>query len=437
MDKTGYDGISTRFRAKQIKNQDLEGTVFRELFDSNADHVSEALAQAARIRAEAIESETGVGLPHIAGARTDNGRISADGRLLPGIEMKVGAAVIPMGIAGPVRVLGENADGEYYIPLATNEAALVAGVQRGIKAINLSGGIHTLVEYDGMSRAPLLEAPDIGEARRFCVQVEEDGSMIRELQTHIQDPFVRLESIDPYQLGTKVFLRLNCKTGDAMGMNGVTKAAADICRALLRRLPEWKLITISSNLCTDKKAAHINVLNGRGKSVHAEVTIPAKVLSAVFRAGVTARAVERVVFHKCYLGSALSGTLTGFNVNAANTIAALFAATGQDLAQVVTSSSCFVQADEIDGALHFMVSLPSLEVATTGGGTMYGTAQEALRLMHCDGRGDSIDDNYRVLRLAEIMAAAVAALDLNTACAQAAGYEMADSHVKLARGEEA
>jgi len=171
--------------------------------------------------------------------------------------------------------------------------------------------------------------------------------------------------------------------------------------------------------------------------VHAEVTIPAKVLSAVFRAGVTARAVERVVFHKCYLGSALSGTLTGFNVNAANTIAALFAATGQDLAQVVTSSSCFVQADEIDGALHFMVSLPSLEVATTGGGTMYGTAQEALRLMHCDGRGDSIDDNYRVLRLAEIMAAAVAALDLNTACAQAAGYEMADSHVKLARGEEA
>ena len=131
----------------------------------------------------------------------------------------------------------------------------------------------------------------------------------------------------------------------------------------------------------------------------------------------------------------MSGTVSGFNVNAANTIAAFFAATGQDLAQVVTSSSCFVQAEEVGGGLHFMVSLPSLEIASTGGGTMFGTAREALTLLGCAQRGKSLEDNESVMRLAEICAAAVTALDLNTACAQAAGYEMADSHVKFARGE--
>lgn len=434
-DAQKLETVARRFGEKGIKNQDLEATIFREVFAAEPGRVGDACREAARIRAEAIERARGVSLSRIKGCDLGGGRVTPDARVLPGIEMKVGAAMIPMGIAGPVKVLGRYANGDYHIPLATNEAALVAGLQRGIKAINLSGGIRTLVERDGMTRAPLLEAPDIAEARRLCAQVKTDRSLVERLQKEVQDPFVRLEYIEPHQLGTKVFLRLNCKTGDAMGMNGVTKAAADICRALLRDLPQWKLLTISGNLCTDKKAAHINVLNGRGKSVHAEVFVPDEVLASVFKKGATARAVERVVFHKCYLGSALSGTLTGFNVNAANTIAALFAATGQDLAQVVTSSSCFVQADAVEGGLHFMVSLPSLEVATTGGGTMFGTAAEALELMGCGGRGGSVDDSERVMRFAELTAAAVSALDLNTACAQAASYEMADSHVKLARGE--
>jgi len=247
---------------------------------------------------------------------------------------------------------------------------------------------------------------------------------------------VRLEEIAPYQLGTKVFLRLIFRTGDAMGMNGVTKASADIVRAMLEKLNGWTLITISSNLCSDKKAAHINVLNGRGKAAQAEVFIPEKVLKAVFKEGVTSRKVEKVVFHKCYLGSCYAGTISGFNVNAANALAAFFAATGQDLAQVISSSACFIQADAVDGGLHFMASMPSLEVATIGGGTMFGTSKEALRLIGCGGFGSSLDDNTNVKRLAEVAISAVAALDLNTACAQAAGYEMADSHVKLARGEK-
>ena len=143
-----------------------------------------------------------------------------------------------------------------------------------------------------------------------------------------------------------------------------------------------------------------------------------------------------MVFHKCYLGSTLSGTISGFNVNAANALAAFFAATGQDMAHVVSSSAAFVQADAVEGGLHFMVSMPSLEIATIGGGTNFGTAREALKLLGCGEIGTSPDDNENVKRLAEICCTAVAALDLNTACAQAAGYEMADSHVALARGEK-
>ena len=132
----------------------------------------------------------------------------------------------------------------------------------------------------------------------------------------------------------------------------------------------------------------------------------------------------------------MSGTISGFNVNAANSIAAFFAATGQDLAQVITSSSCFVQAEALPDGLHFMVSLPSLELAATGGGTMFATAREALELLDCGERGSNPDDNSSVMRLAEICATAVTALDLNSACAQAAGYEMAEAHVFLARGEK-
>jgi hydroxymethylglutaryl-CoA reductase (NADPH) len=428
--------IKSKYFAGEIKSQNLETVVFTEVYGSDAAKVADACDAAARIRCESIEEATGVSLEQIKNTRLDNATLVGGERLLTGIEGKIGAATIPFGVAGPIQINGQYVNEKVYIPLATNEAALVAGVQRGIKAINMSGGLKTLVHYDGMTRAPLIEAPDIVKAQEFCKRIRCDKELFEQLGKQSKDPFVRLEDIEPYQLGTKVFLRMAFKTGDAMGMNGVTKASADITRFILSMMPDWKLITISSNLDTDKKSAHINVLKGRGKSVETEVFIPKEVLSAVFKKGVNPRSVEKVVFHKCYLGSCYSGTIAGFNVNAANAIAAFYAATGQDLAHVISSSSCFIQADATDEGVHFMASLPCMELATIGGGTMFGTAKEALRLIGCGGFGKSVDDNRNVLRLAEIAAAAVTALDLNTSCAQAAGYEMADSHVKLARGEE-
>lgn len=430
--------IKAGYACGEIKTQHLEGIIFADVYASDTKKLAEACYAASVIRAELVEGITGVTLPQIKNTRLDNCSLAGGATILSGIESKIGACTIPMGIVGPARIRGQyvNEAEELYIPLATNEAALVAGVQRGLKAINLAGGLKTLVTFDGMTRAPLIEAPDIYQARAFCEMIRQTPEYMSELQKCVPDPFVVLKDIETYQLSTKVFLRLIFKTGDAMGMNGVTKASAEIIRYILSSKPDWKLLTISSNLCTDKKNAHINVLNGRGKSVQTEVFIPEEILTQVFKKGTTSRSVEKVVFHKCYLGSAMSGTISGFNVNAANAVAAFYAATGQDLAHIVSSSSVFVQADAVEGGLHFMLSLPSLELATIGGGTLFGTAREALRLIGCDGFGKTVDDNRSVLRLAEIAATVVTALDLNTACAQAAGYEMADSHVKLARGEK-
>ncbi len=429
------EALAQEYRDGKIKEQHLELRVFSDVFNSDPEKVNEACRAGELIRNEQVASRAGVELKEIAAASVQNGSL-LNGHVLTGIEKKIGGAVIPMGVAGPVVVHGEYARGEFFLPLATNEAALVAGVQRGIKAINLAGGLHTVVTFDGMSRAPLIEAPSIIEAKQLCRRVVEDMQLLQRLDAVISDPFVKLKYIEPYQLGTKVFLRFVCSTGDAMGMNGVTKASADMVRALLKELEGWKLLTISGNMCTDKKASHINVLQGRGKSVHAQVHIPEEVLKQVFKSGVTSRKVEQVVFNKCYLGSCLSGTISGFNVNAANALAAFFAATGQDMAHVVSSSAAFVQAESDDDGLHFQVSMPSLEVATIGGGTNFGTAKEALKLLGCGEFGSSPDDNTNVKRLAELCCTAVAALDLNTACAQAAEYEMADSHVALARGEK-
>jgi hydroxymethylglutaryl-CoA reductase (NADPH) len=435
--KQELENVKKQYASGGIKSRDLETFIFTTVYGGDASKVKDACADAALVRRLCVEEASGADLSLVGASRLDNCGLAGGQRVLPGIEGKIGAALIPLGIAGPVLIDGQYVKKEkIWLPLATNEAALVAGVQRGAKAINMAGGLKTLVHYDGMSRAPMIEAPDIYEARKLCERVKTDSVYVGSLQKHIYDPFVRLESIDPYQLGTKVILRMNCKTGDAMGMNGVTKAAADITRGILKDYPGWKLITISSNMCADKKNAHINIISGRGKSIQTEVFVSDEILAQVFKKGVNGRSVEKTVFHKCYLGSALSGTISGFNVNAANTVAAFFAATGQDLAHVVSSSSIFVQADALEGGVHFMLSLPCMELATVGGGTAFGTAREMLALLGCTKRGTSVDDNTSVLRLAEIAGAAVSCLELNTACAQAAGYEMADSHVKLARGEE-
>ncbi|MBI5331956.1 MAG: hydroxymethylglutaryl-CoA reductase [Candidatus Aenigmarchaeota archaeon] len=388
---------------------------------------------AAEWRLELLEKSTDKKLSMIKNSYVSTAKLSRKGEQSVGIEQQIGGAVTPLALAGPLKISGEYAKGEFYIPIATNEAALVAGLQRGIKAVNAAGGINVVVTRDHMARAPLIECNDIAHAKKISKEIKEKGTLYNKMKiaAEAESKVSRLLDIQPFQQGRMVHLRFVFQTGDSMGMNSATKYSANALRILIEKYPDVKMISLTANMCSDKKASHINVLLGRGKSVETEIIIDAKTIKDIFGVGVGS--VERLNYHKNYRGSALAGTISGFNANVANTIAAMFIATGQDAAQITESSSCFTSVETNNNNLHFNASFPCIELATTGGGADFGTAKECLEILGCYGPGKNPGDNVK--KLAEIIAAAASCQDLNLLCAEANTYELADSHIRLARGE--
>jgi len=264
-------------------------------------------------------------------------------------------------------------------------------------------------------------------------KLENNKVLFREIKTASEatSTVSKLIDLQVFQQSKFLWFRFVFQTDDAMGMNSATRYSANAIEFLQNKFHEIKLISLSGNMCTDKKSTHVNILLNRGKHVETEVIIPAKVLTEI-RSHISPRVIERLNFVKNWMGSSLSGTIAGFNANAGNALAALFAATGQDLAQITESSSCFVYAENQGDALYFGVSLPSLEVATIGGGTKTPTAREALRLLSCDGPGLQPGEN--ALKLAEIAGAAVTAQELNLLISLASGLDLAESHMRMVRG---
>lgn len=415
---------------EKVKTHLFEKVIWEEKYASAPEKWGDACKEAAQMRVEMLKKETGVSMDRSLSCLQDT---SDRNKLTTGIEQKVGSAAVPLGVSNPLKIYGEYAKGDFYIPLATNEAALVAGLNRGCKAANIAGGIKARVTRDWMARAPVIQCQSVEQAREITEEIKRKHDLYESMKEAAESgsKVSKLLDIQPFQIGRRVHIRFYFNTGDSMGMNSATKYSSAAVKVLLEKHKDVSLISLSGNMCSDKKAAHINVLLGRGKAVEAEVSIPRDVVKDVF--GVEPKSVEKLCYAKNYEGSALAGTVTGFNLNAANTIAAMFIATGQDAAQIVESSTCFTRAEEIGGDLVFGVSIPSLEIATVGGGTGYGTAKECLELMGCYGPGKSPGDNSR--KLAEIMASAVLCQELNLACAQAHGHELADSHIALARGK--
>ena len=411
----------------KMKSYELEKLIWKEIGDW-----PEANRMAALIRLELLERKLGKKFELIRGSYNDNSSVRK-GSLTTGIEQKIGGAVTPLGLAGPLKVDGQYAKGEFFLPIATNEAALIAGLTRGCKAINRAGGIKTVVTRDAMTRAPLVSAPDIQKAKDVCEEIRKKGELYEKMKmaAEAESRVTKLIDIQPFQIGRFVHLRFCFQTGDSMGMNSATKYSANALRVLKEKFHWIKIISLSGNMCTDKKAAHINTLLGRGKSVETEVEIPLKLVKDVWK--VNAEDIVKLNEIKNYQGSGLAGTVTGFNANVSNTLAGFFVATGQDCAQIVGSSTCFTRAEIEGGKMVFGISLPCLEIATTGGGTDYGTSRECLEILGCYGPGNPPGSNVR--KLAEIMAAAATAQDLNLLGAEAHGFELAESHIKLARGK--
>ncbi|MEM9675526.1 MAG: hydroxymethylglutaryl-CoA reductase [Bacteroidota bacterium] len=321
-------------------------------------------------------------------------------------EHFTGVAQVPIGLAGPIKIKGEHAQGEFLIPLATTEGTLVASYNRGIKLFNSCGGITCTVVDDGMQRAPVFELPDARHARQFARWITEQTEFLRHVAQSTSS-HLRLKRVERYTIAKFVYLRFIYSTGDAAGQNMVSKATFEVCQWILDRYPDVQHFYLESNMATDKKYSQINTLLGRGKRVTAEITIPKEILKQ--QMGVTPVQLQHFG-GIANLGSFAAGASSN-SPHAANALAALFIATGQDVANVAESSAVQLFTElTTEGDFYACLTLPSLIVATYGGGTSLATQRECLELMDCYGQG-------QVQKFAEIVAGVVAAGEISLAAA--------------------
>lgn len=249
-------------------------------------------------------------------------------------ENVIGYMQIPVGVAGPL-----NIDGELiHIPMATTEGCLVASTARGCKAINAGGGATTVITKDGMTRGPCVEFPNIKRANEAKIWIDNEGNSIIKQAFDSTSRFARLKDIKATLAGKLLFIRFSTSTGDAMGMNMISKGCEKSLSIMSEHFHDMQIISLSGNYCTDKKSAAINWIEGRGKSVVAESIIPGDVVQKVLKTSV--ESLVELNISKNFIGSAMAGALGGFNAHAANILTAIYIATGQDPAQNVESSSC-------------------------------------------------------------------------------------------------
>jgi hydroxymethylglutaryl-CoA reductase (NADPH) len=370
---------------------------------------------AIRARQAFVRNQTGATLDHVTRYSFDAHRVQGN------CEHFTGVAQIPLGIAGPLTIHGEHAQGDFFVPLATSEGTLVASYNRGMKVINLSGGARCTIVGDAMQRAPVFVFEDARACREFVRWVGDNTPKIRE-EAEATSSVARLQYIDPYLANKFVFLRFNYTTGDAAGQNMVGRATFAACSWILDNYAGIKHFYLESNFATDKKASQINIMRTRGKRVTAEVTVPRDVLIQQMRVE-----PESLVYHHgvANVGAFLSGANNN-GAHSANGITAMFIATGQDVANVAESSAAILYAELTpDRDMYLSITIPSLIVATHGGGTGLPTQSECLEMLGCRGKG-------RVNKLAEIIAGVVLAGEISLASAISSS-DWVSSHERYGR----
>jgi hydroxymethylglutaryl-CoA reductase (NADPH) len=378
---------------------------------------------ATEVRRKALEKKLGVKLDNI-------GYYSLDPNQLIGrnIENMIGVVQIPMGVAGPLKINGEYARGEFCIPLATTEGALVASVNRGCSALTAAGGVKTTLIDDKMTRAPLLKCPNARRAREVAEWVKNNLDYLQEKAVSKVTRHGKLRGVKPFIVGNNLYLRFEFETGDAMGMNMVTISSEEIMKVIEDEFHDVKYLALSGNLCVDKKPNAANFLLGRGKTVIAEAVVPREIVEKKLKT--TPELIAEVNYRKNLVGSAQAGSY-GFNAHFGNIVGAIFLATGQDEAQITEGSHGITLAEVTpEGDLYISITMPSLEIGTVGGGTRVPTQREALSIMGVAGGGDPPGSNAK--KFAEIVAGAVLAGELSLLAAIAAKH-LAKAHKELGR----
>lgn len=346
------------------------------------------------------------------------------------IENLIGSIEIPLGIAGPIKLQGDHAKGEYYVPLATSEGALVASTNRGARVTNLSGGITIVSDYIGVTRAPLFRTRGVVQTKEVIKWVHDNFNELQELVLQ-KESHLKLLRIEPYYLGTRLWLRMYFDSSEAMGMNMATKAADYLAGRICSKHEGLVMTAVSGNLCMDKKANFLNSLMGRGRKVSAEALIPSKLVKEYLKT--TVEKIIEVHQGKVWQGSALAGGIS-FNAHFANMIAATFAATGQDMAHVVDSSQGYSLFEQHGDDLYVSILLPSMMLGHFGGGTGLAKQKEARDLMFTEINSRKQPEKDFSATLAEIIASAVLCGELSLHAALAGGDHVT-AHESLGRSK--
>ncbi len=376
------------------------------------DHTKEAAAE----RRAFIEAKTGARLEHVCGHSIDPAVTRGN------VENFLGCAQVPIGLAGPLRVCGEHVEEDVYVPLATAEGTLVASYNRGMRILTEAGGVKTTIHERYMQRAPVFHFHDARGARDFALWL--DGAMDKiAAAAEATSSVARLSHIERYAVGPMLHVRFNYETGDAAGQNMAGKATEAACKWIAQAYPGGARYTLSGAMDTDKKHSQLNVLHSRGARVIAEARIPSSLLRE--RVGADAEGLFRARLNS-FAGSVMAGSANN-GMHAANALAALFIATGQDAANVAESHAAmtYVRLEDGGETYYWSITLPALIAATFGGGTHLPTQAECLDILGCRGKG-------KVGRFIEICAATVLAGEVSLAGAVVAG-DWVDSHEKLGR----
>jgi len=383
------------------------------------DRVDDYTEDQARRRRAFVAQQTGVDPHHV-------GQYSLDPATVAGnVENFTGVAQVPIGVAGPLRVRGEHAHGDYYVPLATTEGTLVASYNRGMRLLTDAGGVAATVTDDRMQRAPVFVLDDARAARDLSAWLDDHLDEIRAV-AEATTSVGRLLEIERYSVGPLLYTRFDYTTGDAAGQNMVGRATWAACEWVQRTHPDHPRYVLSGSIDTDKKHSRLNMLRTRGKRVVAEATISASLLHE--HMGVTPAQLFRARQYS-QTGGFMAGSANN-GAHAANALAALFIATGQDVANVAESHAGIVYSQVTDdNDYYWSITLPALIVATVGGGTGLATQRECLRMLGCSGPG-------RALAFAEICAAVVLAGEVSLSSAVLAG-DWVTSHERLGRNRHA
>lgn len=372
-------------------------------------------------RREALEKETKVSLRNIGLYATDE-KIAS----VKNCENMIGGMQVPLGVAGPLLVKSKLQKREVYVPLATTEGALVASVSRGSKAITKSKGATVRSKRIGISRAPVFVIQNLQEAEATIAWLETNSALIKKVAEQTSSHLLFL-SFTHWLVGKNLFVRFVFDTQDAMGMNMATIAATEIAKEIEKNTPA-KLVAISGNMCVDKKSNALNIIEGRGIQVWAEVVLPKNVVMETLKT--TPEKFLEVIQRKVYIGSILSSSI-GANSHAANTLAAVFLATGQDIAHIAEAASVVTSAELVENGIYVSVFLSDLPIGTVGGGTTLSAQKEALQLLGVSGG----DNGKNAEKLAEIIGAAVLAGEVSLAASLSVN-SLACAHKKLGRGEK-